>query len=1062
MDEKKTKCTIAGHEFVLEHQIAQAAKLVLWAQGWIGEAVKASPEASIAWAGVCLVLPLLTNPETADEANRSGFTYVTTRMRYFAALESTLLRLGRNSGVDTDLMGEANAHIVSLYQHILEFQIQSVLRFYQSMLGKFTRDVFQPKVWGQMTDNIRGLEATVNGELQQINALASRQELESANQELESLNATSTQSLETMQQFLSVGERHLQVAEAQLQVQKDMAKQRLSDREEQCHQLFRLTTGSKDTTYEWYKNRIEDRVEGTCQWFLRHDHFQKWLEEDSGPLVVSADPGCGKSVLAKYLIDKQLPQSATTICYFFFKDQDQNTVNQALCALLHQLFSHQPSLIRHAMTAYSENGRALVTATESLWDILEKAVRDPQTEPVIMVLDALDECAETEFRDLIRMLKHLFLGQRQLGKVRFLLTSRPYEHIVSQFHDLLAAFPYIRIPGEDESEAISQEINRVIKFRVEQLATEKRLSTEIKNYLEQRLMETPQRTYLWLYLVFDYLTFQDFKRTKKGIESRIASLPQSVNQAYDKILCKSKDDQMVRKALGMILAASRPLTLAEMNIAINIDISSQSMEDLDLEEDADFQSRLRTWCGLFISVYHGRVYFLHQTAREFLLADSSSLVAVPSELRWHHSITTRQAHEVLATACVVYIDFLNTGATRPETSKRTSLHSDRHTFLDYSAENWGAHVRKADISSDAAMVSSVLRLCDPASKCYLTWFEIYWASIRMTDPEYLDFTALMVAGLFGLKAIAQLLLDKGANLEAKDNYGMTALSWAARADQAAVVELLLDKGADPDAKDSRDGNTPLIFAIRAGYTDVARLLLDKGADFETMDTDPDDCMEPLTWAAKEGREAIVRMLLDKGAGLGAKNQHNLTPLSMAARGGYEAIVRLLLDRGADFEVAGTSGSTPLALAAQYGHEAVIELLLGKGADLEKKNKGGSTALSQAASFGRLAVIGLLLDKGADLESKNVDGQTSLSYAAKYGHEPVAELLLDRGADLETKDMAGRTPLSWAAGEGKMAMVKLLLDRGANHEAKDTAGQTPLSWAVKNKREAVVELLESRK
>lgn len=144
-----------------------------------------------------------------------------------------------------------------------------------------------------------------------------------------------------------------------------MARKSLSEQEQKCHQLFRLTSSGKDTTYEWYKDRVEDRVENTCMWVLNHQHFQKWLKQDSGPLLVTADPGCGKSVLAKYLIDHGLSRSAT-ICYFFFKDQDQNTVRQALCALLHQLLSQTPSLVEHAMQEFCKDGENLTNSTTSL------------------------------------------------------------------------------------------------------------------------------------------------------------------------------------------------------------------------------------------------------------------------------------------------------------------------------------------------------------------------------------------------------------------------------------------------------------------------------------------------------------------------------------------------------------------------------------------------------------------------------------------------------------------------------------------------------------------------
>ncbi|KAK1241331.1 hypothetical protein MKX08_001305 [Trichoderma sp. CBMAI-0020] len=99
---------------------------------------------------------------------------------------------------------------------------------------------------------------------------------------------------EVAQEHKNVAEEHYHIAKEQLQSQKDLAKERLTQEERNCHQLFRLTTGSRDATYEWYKDRVEERVEDTCMWFLEHKHFQAWLNQESGPLLVTADPGCAK------------------------------------------------------------------------------------------------------------------------------------------------------------------------------------------------------------------------------------------------------------------------------------------------------------------------------------------------------------------------------------------------------------------------------------------------------------------------------------------------------------------------------------------------------------------------------------------------------------------------------------------------------------------------------------------------------------------------------------------------------------------------------------------------
>ncbi|KAL6791219.1 hypothetical protein GGI42DRAFT_336400, partial [Trichoderma sp. SZMC 28013] len=607
-----------------------------------------------------------------------------------------------------------------------------------------------------------------------------------------------------------VAEEHRDITRKQLEAQEALAHERLSEKERECHRLFRLTSNAKDATYEWYKNRVEERVEDTCLWFLNHEYYQEWLHRESGPLLVTADPGCGKSVLAKFLIDHRLSQSAA-VCYFFFKDQDQNTTRQALCALLHQLFIHKPHLIKHAMKLFGEQGHGLINATQSLWKILQQAIEDPESGSIIIVLDALDECAESEFADLIHEVKGQFdraSSNSSNNKLKYFLTCRPYEQITSQFHELLQKFPNIRIPGEEQSESISEEVNRVIKHRLKQLSERKRFPAKINSYLEKKLQETTHRTYLWVYLVFDYLEKNVLiKKTLKEIELVITKHPKNVNEAYEGMLSRSKDKHLVRRALSIILAASRPLTISEMNIAMNINDTTQdhttnTFDDLDLEDETDFESRLRSLCGLFISVYHGQVYFLHQTAREFLLADLAP-TAITSGLYWHRSITTRQAHNILAELCVLYLNLFNSGKNSTHIgssagNRGTHFHeariTDSNAFLNYSAKNWGTHFREAHVIDGAAIIPTVMKIYDTTSESFWIWFPSY------QDSEYLrpggNLTDLMIASYFGHHAIVKLLVEKGADIEAKDGYGKTPLIWAAENGHESIVKLLVEKGAD--------------------------------------------------------------------------------------------------------------------------------------------------------------------------------------------------------------------------------------------------------------------------
>ncbi|OAQ62928.1 ankyrin repeat domain-containing protein [Pochonia chlamydosporia 170] len=888
---------------------------------------------------------------------------------------------------------------------------------------------------------------------------------------------------DVMPDLHKLAEEHVAVAKQHLQVHENQAKARrkekLSEEERKCHQLFRLTTGSKDATYEWYKDRVEDRVEDTCLWFLHHEHFQQWLKQDSGPLLVSADPGCGKSVLAKYLIDHALPQSAS-ICYFFFKDQDQNTTRQALCALLHQLFEKKPILIRHAMAQYHKDRQGLINSTESLWKVLREAIKDPQAGSVIIVLDALDECAASELKALVlnveRQCRNLKFGH---SKLKYLLTSRPYAQIMSNFYSLLKAFPNIRIPGEEE----------------------KSLSPKIKSYLAKKLLETTHRTYLWVYIVFDYLEKETFKKTIRGVKSTIALLPGTINEAYEKILSKSNEDPMVRKVLSIILAASRPLTLAEMNIAVNLDETSQAIHDLDLENEDDFKSRLRSWCGLFVSIHHSKIYFLHQTAREFLLAESSLRTNTPSELHWRHSISMHQAHAVLAKLCVLYLSLFNSNVSLPIDPTAETGHShnsflnygssddsfitsddsfitsddsfittshdsfpgddffdnnfsvDNPAFLEYSAKNWASHFREANIMDDDGIISSALEISDPNSESFSAWFGIYWKATRMRTTK---FTSLMGASYFGHNVIVKLLIDKGADVDLKDSrYGRTPLSWAAKNGHEAVVKLLLYKGAKVDPIDCK-GETPLLWATENGHEAIVKLLLDGGAKTDSRSRYG---KMPLSVAAENGHEAMVGLLLDKGADVDLKDsEYGRTPLLSAAEKGYNAIVKLLIDKGAEVKSGDRYGQTPLLWAAGNGHEAIVKLLLDKGAKVNLGDSNSQTPLLWAARNGHKAIVKLLLDRGAKVKSGDINSRTPLLWAAGNGHKAIVKLLLDKGANVKLGDSFGQTPLLLAAGNGHKAIVKLLLYKGANVKLGDSFGQTPLLLAAEKGHKAIVKLL----
>jgi hypothetical protein len=616
--------------------------------------------------------------------------------------------------------------------------------------------------------------------------------------------------------------------------------------------------------YRDRKDRNPERVFGTCEWFTNHPLFRNWQESKTSSLLwVSADPGCGKSVLAKYLVDAILPSmKSRTTCYFFFKDEfeDQRNATSALCCILRQLFMQNEALLSdEILEKLAADGETFVSSFRDLWDILIAIASSYNAGEIICVLDGLDECEDQGRSQIAQALHNLYWTTNKFA-LKFLLTSRPYVHIQRDFQSLKSRLPTIHLSGEAEVELekISHEINIFIKSRVKVIGGSLPLQLEEQQALQDELIRVPNRTYLWVHLTLDVIQ-NSLNITRRSILADIKKIPRTVDEAYDKILCRSRDFEKAKRLLHIIVAAARPLTLKEMAIALAINEYHRSYKDLELELEPEvrFCNTVRELCGLFVTVKDSKIYLLHQTAKEFLVHKYIDPTNPPghNRLQWKLSLRLEDSNNILAEICIWYLLFKEF-----ETSPIGANIPD-HVFLDYSAKNWAAHFRGACKRNDVAVTPLAVRICDTRSQSCLTWFRIFWTTIGMHFPK--DFTSLMIASYFGLeRVVGQLLETDGVNLNSTDNtYRRSALPWAAENGHEAVVKLLLEKGAELETKDMH-GWTPLSQATRNGHEAVVKLLLEKGAELETKDMHG---WTPLSQATQNGHEAVVKLLLEKGS-----------------------------------------------------------------------------------------------------------------------------------------------------------------------------------------------------
>ncbi|KAI0107486.1 purine and uridine phosphorylase [Nemania sp. FL0031] len=408
--------------------------------------------------------------------------------------------------------------------------------------------------------------------------------------------------------------------------------------------------------YRDRKERNPDRYPGTCEWFVTHESFRRWRDSISSSMLwVSAYPGCGKSVLAKHLVDSELPTTKLrTTCYFFFNNDfpDQMSARSAICCILHQLFKQRGALLSDDIVErFETDGDHLTESFNELWDVLVTASQNENAGEIVCILDAFDECEDQERTEFARYLSK-FYGTKNSLNLKFLLTSRPYVDIRQGFQPLqIPRLPIIRLSGESntEVEQISKEIDIYIESRVRYIGEISRLDPAEEQQLLQGLLGVHNRTYLWARLTLDIIQ-NNIGVDKISTQDAMSQLPQTVDHAYESILARSSDPEKAKKLLHIIIAAVRPLTLAEMQFALSLRESDLSYQLPDLKLEEHFLKYVKELCGLFITIIDSKIYLLHQTAKEFLTQSGTEgkQNSPNNHLKGRSSTETRKSHRILS------------------------------------------------------------------------------------------------------------------------------------------------------------------------------------------------------------------------------------------------------------------------------------------------------------------------------------------------------------------------------------------------------------------------------
>ncbi|AKT43314.1 ankyrin repeat domain-containing protein [Chondromyces crocatus] len=335
---------------------------------------------------------------------------------------------------------------------------------------------------------------------------------------------------------------------------------------------------------------------------------------------------------------------------------------------------------------------------------------------------------------------------------------------------------------------------------------------------------------------------------------------------------------------------------------------------------------------------------------------------------------------------------------------------------------------------------------------------------------------LMKAAEGGQATLVKLALDRGQPADSPGGYWKrTPLAAAAAAGALDAVKLLLDAGADPNAKDG-DGKSPVRLAVDRSAHDVAQLLVSRGGRAERKE---------LFEHAACGELARVQALLDERVNPDVRAQLGRTSLHEAAALGHAAVVDALLQAGADPNLTDDDGFTPLMDASDFGHAPIAAALLDAGADPFVKDAQQFTAFALAERGGHRAVITLFREREVDRDwrpdlfeaARTGDraalvrlhekgrplhlteyGASILHLSAEAGHLDVVRFALDRGLSAHDRNGSGRTPLFAAATAGHVDIVRELLARGADPSTTDTYEEPALVSAAARGHTEIVRTL----
>lgn len=716
--------------------------------------------------------------------------------------------------------------------------------------------------------------------------------------------------------------------------------------------------------------------------------------------------------------EEKLFEKSIVAAHFFNArgDSFEQTPIGMLRSLLYQLIRKESSTYERFIPLFrekQEKHREWAWREQELKDfLLSETQYCPK--PLVLFVDALDECSELHVRSLVRFLEDLSVKAKVT--LNICLSSRHYPTISME--------KYLELVVETTSEHNKD----IIKYAGDKLR-------KIDEQIKREVLKKASGVFMWVVLVIEMLNRAYDEGQLEAMHQQLQEVPSDLDEVFLALL--GKDNPRKQETLFMlqfILFAKGLLkpeelyfaALAEMKVHMGPWDPAQITPD-DIRRRITHSSR-----GLIEVRQGGTVQFIHESVNDFLIRNKRLRILDPDL----GSDIISRSHERLRSCCMWY---MTTQVSQSATDRAQIIAlRNQYPFLEYASKYILSHAELSDRVKQAQFLNLLNDnpLIFERMRLFHNTFETYSAMGCIKGVQLLHMLAY-----HGLNRLVKILLEKEIDVDAHGGLYGTALQTAAVGDKEEVVITLLQNGANINVQGGYF-NTALQAAAFKGNHDVAEILLKAGASVNL--TQGGITGTALIAAAAGESPDTMEILLKEGADINAQGGVFGTALQAAAFGGDEDLVQTLLEWGADINAQGGFFNTALQAAASVGDKDVVIMLLKEGADINTQGGFYGTALQAAAAHGEEDIVGILLKGGADIKIQAGAYGTALRAAVSKGRKIVAAMLLKEEEKFHKQDQITGTALDTVVVENEKAITDI---RGADVTTQGGANGTSPQAAI---------------